>query len=132
MLREIKRTLKPGGMLRLSTPDLAKICGLMVTSDACYTRAANEGWSRYYGPGSTSPLAEDLDNPAFTVNRAFREWDHVFLWDERTLGAALEKCGFVWQGSELSELEHHGELIGDFLNRWESLVIEARPIHSKT
>jgi predicted SAM-dependent methyltransferase len=125
MLGEIRRTLKPGGTLRLSTPDLAKICGLMVNPDRRYVEAANSAWQRRHRPGATSPLPARIDNPAFVVNRAFREWNHVFLWDAGTLGEALESVGLIWHHASQSEHEHHGRTIDPYINTWETLVIQA-------
>jgi predicted SAM-dependent methyltransferase len=125
MLGEIRRTLKPGGTLRLSTPDLAKICGLIAKPDLRYVVAANSAWEKRRRPRATSPFVGASENPAFVVNRAFREWNHAFLWDARTLGEALESVGLIWHHASQSEHEHHGRTIDPYINAWETLVIQA-------
>jgi len=87
-LQECWRVLKPGGRLRISTPDLAFLIKL------------------YTGP--RSPLEDDYLSwaalefggrpPAevaiFVVNNFVRAWGHLFIYDEPTLSSSLRKVGF--------------------------------------
>ena len=106
-LLDVHRALAPGGVLRLSTPNLE------------WVMATN------YAAG------EERDPVA--VNRAFHAWGHRFLWDRRLLEEALLACGFInlqWAGygassrPELDGLEGHVEY-GDSPELTHVLVVEA-------
>jgi predicted SAM-dependent methyltransferase len=72
-LVEAHRALAPGGLLRLSTPNLDWVWMTHYHADA-FPEAKQEG--------------------AIQLNRAFRGWEHQFLWNRELLGEALESCGF--------------------------------------
>lgn len=72
-LAECHRCLAPGGLLRLSTPNLDWV------------------WLTHYHPQAP---AEVKQREALTANRAFHGWGHRFLWNRELLAAALEACGF--------------------------------------
>jgi predicted SAM-dependent methyltransferase len=72
-LVECHRCLMPGGLLRLSTPNLDWV------------------WLTHYHPAAP---AEVKRREAILSNRAFQGWHHRFLWNRELLGAALEACGF--------------------------------------
>lgn len=131
MLKECRRIMRGGGVIRLATPDLAHFARLMVrepTSDeATWIRWSNRR-------DQTVPAAEEA-SAAHAVNRMARAWGHTFLYDEGTLARLLARCGFdrvvrteVNQSefSDLRGLERHGDTIGEQQNRFETMVLEAR------
>lgn len=74
------------------------------------------------------------DSVCFVVNNFFRGFGHQFIYDESTLKAAMEWVGFTAvtrcqpgqsQHEALCGLESHGRLIGDDMNRLETMVLEA-------
>ena len=73
-LVEAHRVLAPGGLLRLSTPNLDWVWLTHYHADA-FPEAKLEG--------------------AIQLNCAFRGWEHQFLWNRELLGEALESCGFT-------------------------------------
>ena len=94
-LADIHGCLLPGGVVRLSTPNLDWV------------------WETHY---STSSDPELRRVQALRLNRAFHGWRHRFLWNRMLLGDALTACGFrdlVWCRYGESEravfrgLEHH-------------------------
>ncbi|HEX2164477.1 MAG TPA: hypothetical protein VHM02_11050 [Thermoanaerobaculia bacterium] len=99
-LAECHRCMAPGGLLRLSTPNLDWV------------------WLTHYHPDAP---AEVKEREALLTNRAFHGWGHRFLWNRELLAAALDACGFerlawcAWGESEhalFQGIERH-ERYGD-------------------
>jgi SAM-dependent methyltransferase len=94
-LGDVHRCLAPGGVVRLSTPNLDWV------------------WETHYSNASDPELRR---LQALRLNRAFHGWRHRFLWNRLLLGDALEACGFrdlAWcrygesGRSVFRGLEHH-------------------------
>ena len=128
MLRECQRILKPGGVMRLSTPNLHCLATLLTEPDGAvqqeYTRLASEK----YIPDNTARL------PAFVVNNFFWDFIHQFVYDPPTMRHALERAGFgkitpvaIGQSADpnLAGLECHGRIVGDAINEFETMIFEA-------
>jgi len=89
MLGECARVLRPGGRVRVSTPDLVIMAAL--ASDGGDPAAA-----RYREWAAHAFCAGSVGTPsALVVNHAFRGWGHRFLYDEETLARALGDAGFT-------------------------------------
>lgn len=88
MLRECHRTLKPGGVIRITTPDLAAITKL-------YAGARGGVQDRYLAWFYQAFLPpRHPRTPASVLNAHFRMWGHQFLYDEHTLSGSLTAAGF--------------------------------------
>ena len=130
-LRECLRCVKPGGRIRIATPDLRRLVAGYLTEDSASQHYANSMFDRYFRQVATK-------TPAGVLNNAMHNWGHQFLYDEETLGFALETSGFrnvirqqvgVSEDPELRGVEIHGNAIGSDLNEYETMVVEAtRPL----
>jgi predicted SAM-dependent methyltransferase len=133
MLRECFRVLKPGGKIRIATPDLEALIGL-------WSSKATDLQHRYIQWIVDRNLPEiGVYRKSFVINNAFRNWGHQFLYDRETLHMVLENAGFVEiarrdvgesDESVFRGIESHGVAIGDEdMNRFETMVLEAsRPL----
>lgn len=132
LLDEFFRVLRPGGVLRLATPDFGRLVQFVVAQDSLdddtmlYVRTMNDGM--------TGVPEDDGDNPVYMINRVVRDWGHSFLFDEATLTGLLHRAGFsdVVRSApgesghpDLVAVERHNEEIGDRMNLIETLVLEA-------
>lgn len=127
MLRECHRVMRTGGVIRVTTPDLAVIVGLY-NSDLCDQQRRYLSWFCDTFVGESCP-----SKAAAAVNAFFRLWGHQFIYDEATLAATLSAAGFhsivkpLMRQSEhaaLSSLEN-AERYPEGLLAFESFTLEA-------
>jgi predicted SAM-dependent methyltransferase len=112
LFRECARTLRPDGVLRVSTPDLR----VLVTA---YLEGRTGDWAdMQWTPAS----------PCDLLNEGLRLWGHLYVWDEEQLTASLLANGFSrvqrvrWHESE------HEDLRGlESRPDHDDLILEARP-----
>jgi predicted SAM-dependent methyltransferase len=96
MLKEVFRIMKPGGYIRISTPDLQK-----------YINSYNEGtlmgaeidqhskdwiYSGFYNATNYIPVDDYFK--AHFVNDIFLNYEHQFIYDYKSLTRILENAGF--------------------------------------
>lgn len=164
MLKESLRVIKPGGKIRIATPDVEKIVGLfsetLTEEQKKYIEWSATNSIGLYNPEKTrlqQRRAEwDIDyhhilrqypDPSrdpvcFIVNNFFRSYGHQFLYDEISLTGILQEAGFTMiqrcepsasDDFELQNLESHGRLIGDEINRFETMILQAaKPAGNET
>lgn len=136
MLRECYRTLKLGGILRLTMPTLDFLIKLYnKPDDELYQQYAH--WSlQLFAPQMYADFASRNEKlpMALVVNNFMRFWGHQMIYNFSLLHAMLEQAGFTNikecpAGSSehpyLQGLEHHGDVIPKWANDLESMTIEA-------
>ncbi len=127
LLKECFRVLKKGGKIRLSTPDLAFLIDLYHEDKSDLQRRYIDWSAQTFIPDAPR------HNDTFVINNFVRAWQHTFIYDEKTLRAALESAGFAKivrrelndsDDVALRNLENEGRMPDGFL-RLESFTLEA-------
>lgn len=130
MLRECLRILKPGGRIRIATPDLDRLLSLKGPEPSALQMEYLRWITRVMLPSGT-PVS-----PTFVINNQFYNYGHQFLFDEACLRGALSEAGFVdirrmpvgeSDDPHLVRVEQHGANIdNEAINAYETMVLEAR------
>ncbi|MEM7338298.1 MAG: methyltransferase domain-containing protein [Actinomycetota bacterium] len=89
MLAECFRVLRPGGRIRISTPDI----GFLVDLYGPGKSQLQENYIEYLTSFPDPEAPEPLDT--FVINKYVRAWGHQFNYDEPTLRRHFEAAGFV-------------------------------------
>jgi len=128
LAREVMRVLRPGGVFRVATPDLAAVGRLVAGPRDAAAEAFIDASSKLYG-------VTGAKRASFAVNRFFYWWGHRFIYDQPTLEEVLRQAGFAQidrcrpgqsADSQLCDLEIHGVGVGQIMNEYETMVLEAR------
>lgn len=141
MIAECFRVLRPGGVVRIATPDLERIAALAATALDDDQRHYVDYISRMLGlPG---PDAARVINSMFRAFGPDAETGHQFIYSFHALADRLRAAGFTdVRRCELGEsshdalrgIERHTEVIGDErVVRYETLIVEGtRPAAAAT
>lgn len=117
-LREAYRTLKPGGTIRQSTPDLEKLLHVYYDKSDLVSRSdAIERHMRLHRHGATLEKATGCQ----LLNDIFRLWGHQFIYDRLALDTLTEEVGFQrlrWVSFGESTLDHLSGLERHATEEW--------------
>lgn len=128
MMRECHRVLRPGGVIRIVTPNMAFLKSLLASPPTpeqhAYIRYSYEAHRISGPPGSA----------VHVVNHFVRAWGHQFIYDLETLSALVAAAGFAdVLPSPLLDSKHPSlrtlaktERMPDGFLEMESIVVEAR------
>ena len=126
-LGECFRSLKPGGKIRIATPDLRFLVELKNPEKTDLQK-------RYIAWSMKSFLPDiAIHQDAFVINNFFRDWGHKFIYDFVTLQQEMQGAGFrhitrcgIGQSENvnLRNLESHGKEISHEFNALETFVVE--------
>jgi predicted SAM-dependent methyltransferase len=132
MLQECFRILKPGGWMRIATPNLQVLVGLYGRQSSVDDKLYLSEYVRFNSGVWSSDLSHVSNNQAvFVLNHALRAWGHQFIYDYQTLSDAVGSAGFINISREepqkscdshLANLEYRKDLVGIY----DALVVEAQ------
>lgn len=128
MLSECFRVLKPGGTLRIVTPDMTFLLDLY--------QNRKEGVNKRYIDWSCDIFIKDSAprHPVSVINNFYRDWGHQYIYDYDVIHSTFEEIGFnniqklaLNQSThpELCGLEHEKRSPEGFLEL-ESMIIEGK------
>lgn len=127
MLKECKRILKPNGKIRIATPNLQFLLNLM-------NPEKSKVQIDYIKFITQKDIKSEIESDCFVLNNFFYNYTHRFIYDKNTLSNLLKNVGFnkinFYNPSNsldpnLTNIEHHGHIIGKEFNELESMVVEA-------
>jgi len=132
MLCECHRVLRPGGRLRISTPDLAFLVDL-------YAAEKSDVQLRYIDWATANFLCKaPVRADTFVINNFVRNWGHTFIYDEKVLRVSLSIAGFRAvtrcalndsSDEKLCNLENEDRMPPGFL-RLETFTLEASKVRT--
>jgi len=92
----MKKALRPGAVMRISTPDLKHLAEIYLTGKV----------------PDLSSVHSYPETSCVMLNQAVRDWGHTFIYDEQELRRLLGQAGFhdikrvIWRESEHLELQN--------------------------
>lgn len=128
MLAEIIRILKPGGKVRIATPDLKFLIDLYTIQKTTLQKK----YIRWTIANNFNRLNQGEES--YVINNFFNAWGHQFIYDFETLKSMLEQTGFIKitrfrpgesRDPNLKNIESHWRAIGKDFNSLETFVVEA-------
>jgi predicted SAM-dependent methyltransferase len=130
MLKECFRILKPGGKIRITTPNLDTFIGLFsCENNDLQTRFMQWYMERNYPNGYEVRLS-------FIINQCFYGWNHRFIYDPETLKKSFKQAGFIEiklcascesKDEHFHGIDTHGTVVGnEEFNSFETMVLEAK------
>ena len=110
-LRDCHRVLKPGGVLRVLTPDVELLARMYLEEPA----ALKKLWREHVGIPLTYGTAAEI------LNNAMRFAGHTFLYDAETFARLAADCGFEAERVYYQQ-SLHAELRGNDLRSPETAI----------
>ena len=114
MLKEIFRILQPGGVLKLTTPDLNKYIYAYINNDyqLPLVKQHVDNWIYTGFAYAKTYIPATADYRAHFINDIFLNYEHRFIYDAQALITILEEAGF----QNVHQIDYSGENDSVFLN----------------
>lgn len=133
MLKESFRVLKPGGVIKITTPDLKKSLASYFNDDLYHEEFKNHSKNIIYSGFHNAIHYVPVDDyfKAHEINDMFYNYEHKFIYDYESLKRVLENAGFLNVKDCSLENSKHDELLGiethnsDF-DQYFTLSVEAK------
>jgi predicted SAM-dependent methyltransferase len=134
-LNESFRILKPGGKIRISTPRFEFLAKLASPEKNEFEKEYLKWNASSFLKHIPDELMNDMTVDVYVVNNYFRDWGHQLIHSRASIRKLLEysnfgKIKFEEVGNSddpmLKGLEHHGLMITETYNKYETMVIEAQ------
>lgn len=129
VLKECYRILRPGGVIRLATPEIYFLIGLFnKEKTTIQNRYINWHIENFYSNTF-------IKNETLVANSFFYNFGHRFIYDFETIKNSLELAGFTditrceirkSNHKLLENIELHGSMIPDEFNILETMIIEGK------
>jgi predicted SAM-dependent methyltransferase len=125
LLVELHRVARPGGVVRLTTPDLRKVIALYEDRNPVVAR---DDYASYLA----TQTGKSYEQPCRLFNDYLRLWGHRYVYDEDDLTSKCMAAGFAEVvrrepgesvHAMLRGIEHHGE--APWVNHAEAMCLEA-------
>jgi len=111
-LKECYRVLKPGGVIRIATPNLRYLMFKY------FFFWKNQDWIKKYG-------FHHIQTKAEMINLCFSEWGHKYLYDKEELKRRLKAAGFINIRKKRIDISKYCELRNLETRKDSKLIIEA-------
>ncbi len=101
MISEAFRVLKPGGVIRISTPDLKFLIAL-------YEDDKKDIHEQYIKWNAENFIGDEAPHDSISVfNNYVRDWGHVYIYDVESLSRMFKEIGFTdIKAVKINESEH--------------------------
>lgn len=126
MIAEMFRTLRPGGVMRIVTPDLTTFAQIALNNSSP-TAIEYLGQLREF-------LGDPTINTCDAVNQIFYGHGHRYIYSPSELSAVLHKAGFrklqetrggLYSNPIFEGVDGHPKIVGERMNEIEAFCIEA-------
>ena len=126
MLKECYRIMKPGGVIRIATPNLQFLVDMYLHPE----KSINKAYVEFNAQRSDLP-----SDPVYTISYFHTSWGHQIIYDPDSLTHFLEQIGFKdicrcevskSEHKALTGVEQHFNYLQYEFNLLETMVLEAR------